>query len=312
MDLRNIFNSAEALRFGHWLGRHMPLGVGLRLADGATRALARRRESALMQTLQNNFRVALGPDASEDQVYQMARAALRHAGMAYFDLYHALGVGPESFLAAVRSTPLTDYYIDEMLRQERGTVVVTVHMSNFDLAGLAFAYRGLHLNVLAYARPTSGYDMQNKVRLKGGINLMPIDVGALRRSLEALRAGELVVTGIDRPDPFAGGEWLPFFGKPARLPVGHVRLALQTGAPVVVAHCEYRPTDHSYVLHVSRWLEMEHVGSRQENILHNARRVVAVGEELIRAKPEQWLMFYPVWEEELAGGGKRSTISSGQ
>jgi lauroyl/myristoyl acyltransferase len=90
---------------------------------------------------------------------------------------------------------------------------------------------------------------------------------------------------------------LPFFGKPARLPVGHVRLALQTGAPVAVAHCEYRPTDHSYTVHVSRWLEMEHVGSRQENILHNARRVLAVGEELISARPEQWLMFYKVWEE---------------
>jgi lauroyl/myristoyl acyltransferase len=302
MDLRHIFNSAEALRFGHWLGRHIPLDVGLRLADGATRALARRRESALMQTLQNNFRVALGAEASDEQVYQTARAALRHAGMAYFDLYHALGVGPESFLAAVRSTPLTDYYIDEMLHQRRGIVVVTVHMSNFDVAGLAFAYRGLRLNVLAYANPTSGYDMQNKIRLKGGINLMPIDVSALRRSLEALRSGQLVVTGIDRPDPFGGGEWLPFFGKPARLPVGHVRLALQTGAPVVVAHCEYRPTDHSYVVHVSRWLEMEHVGSRQEDILHNARRVLAVGEELIAAKLEQWLMFYPVWEEGAAEG----------
>ena len=297
MDLRHIFNSAAALRFGHWLGRTMPAGLGFRLADGATRALARRRDSALMQTLQRNFRVVLGPDASDEQVYQTARAALRHAGMAYFGLYHALGVGPEAFLSEVRSTPLTDYYIDRMFHDGRGVVVVTVHMSNFDLAGLAFAYRGLHLNVLAYADPTSGYDMQNKIRLKGGINLMPIDVSALRKSLEALRRGQLVVTGIDRPDPFGGGEMLPFFGQAARLPVGHVRLALQTGAPVAIAHCEYRPTDHSYVVHVSRWLEMERIGSRQEDIIHNARRVLAVGEELIRVRPEQWLMFYPVWEE---------------
>lgn len=297
MDLRRIFNSAEALRFGHWLGRTMPAGLGFRLADGFTRALARRRDSAMMRTLQTNMRMALGPDATDGQVYETARAALRHAGMAYFDLYHALGVGPEAFLAAVRSTPLTDYYIDKMLTQERGMVVVTVHMSNFDLAGLAFAYRGLYLNVLAYANPSSGYDLQNQIRLKGGINLMPIDVSALRKSLEALRNGQLVVTGIDRPDPYGAGEMLPFFGRPARLPVGHVRLALQTGAPIAVAHCEYRPTDHSYTVHVSRWLEMEHVGSRQENILHNARRVLAVGEELIAARPEQWLMFYKVWEE---------------
>ena len=104
------------------------------------------------------------------------------------------------------STPLTDYYLDRLTREQQGAVVVTVHMSNFDLAGLAFAYRGLYLNVLAYANPTSGYDLQNKIRLKGGINLMPIDVSALRKSLEALRAGQLVVTGIDRPDPYGGGD----------------------------------------------------------------------------------------------------------
>ena len=58
MDLRHIFNSAEALRFGHWLGRTMPAGLGFRLADGFTRALARRRDSALMRTLQDNLRMA--------------------------------------------------------------------------------------------------------------------------------------------------------------------------------------------------------------------------------------------------------------
>ncbi|HNS02761.1 MAG TPA: hypothetical protein PKM78_10320 [Anaerolineae bacterium] len=304
MDLRKVFNSAGALRFGHWLGRTMPAGLGFRLADGFTRGLARRRDSELMRILQVNMRMALGPDASDEQVYATARAALRHAGMSYFDLYHALGAGPEAFLAAVGSTPLTDYYLDRLAREKQGAVVVTVHMSNFDLAGLAFAYRGLYLNVLAYANPTSGYDLQNKIRLKGGINLMPIDVGALRKSLEALRAGQLVVTGIDRPDPFGAGEMLPFFGRPARLPVGHVRLALQTDSPVLVAHCEYRPTDRSYTVHLSRWLEMEHVGSRQENILHNARRVLAVGEELIAARPEQWLMFYRVWEEPVETSGQ--------
>ncbi len=302
MDLRHIFNSAEALRFGHWLGRTMPAGLGFRLADAFTRGLARRRGSELMDTLQANMRMVLGPEASEERVYATARAALRHAGMSYFDLYHALAVGPEAFLAAVGNTPLTNYYLDSLSREKRGAVVVTVHMSNFDLAGLAFAYRGLYLNVLAYANPTSGYDLQNRIRLKGGINLMPIDVSALRKSLEALRAGQLVVTGIDRPDPYGGGEMLPFFGRPALLPVGHVRLALQTGAPVVVAHCEYRPTDRSYAVHISRWLEMEQVGNRQENILHNARRVLAVGEELITARPEQWLMFYRVWEKEGAKG----------
>ena len=49
---------------------------------------------------------------------------------------------------------------------------------------------------------------------------------------------------------------------------------------------------------------MEHVGSRQEDVIHNARRVLEIFEGLIAARPEQWLMFYPVWDEELAVNSK--------
>ncbi len=300
MDARNAFNSATALRFGLWLGRTLPSGLGLGVADFLARSVASRRDTALLRTLQDNFRVVLGPDASPEDVYALARAAVRHAGHVYFDLYHTLGAGPAALLSSLRSSPFTDFQLDELINQRRGAMIVAPHLSNFDLVGLALAQRGLHMNVLAYANPTSGYNVQNNIRLQGGINLMPIDVSALRKALEALRRGELVITGIDRPDPFGGGEVLNFFNQPARLPVGHVRLAMQANVPVIVANAEYRPVDGSYAFHIARWLEMEHVGNRQEDTLHNAQRVLNVAQDLIAAKPEQWLMFYPVWERNLA------------
>jgi len=312
MEVRQIANSAAALRFGHWLGRNVPLRTGYALADGLSGLLARRNGSALMRILHSNLRVVLGPDASEKQVHATARAVLGHAGRAYIDLYHAVGVGPESLVASVKSGPLTDHYLDRMRNEGRGIVFVSAHMSNFDLAGLAIAYRGVRMTALGYATPSSGYDLQNQIRMAGGIDVLPIDVSALRKAIEILRRGGIVGTGIDRPDPFGGGERVPFFGRPARLPVGPVRLAMQTGSPIVTTHCEYRETDNSYVVHISRWLEMEHVGSRQEDVMHNARRVLEIFEGLIAARPEQWLMFYPVWEEELAGSGERGAVNSEQ
>lgn len=296
MELRRLFNSAPALRLGFWLGRTLPPSIGLFLADGVARLTARRRTSPLMQAIQGNLRVVLGAEATDEQVYQTARAALRHAAKAYFDLYHTLAIGPQALKAAVESTPITEYVMQEMLQQPRGAMVVMAHMSNFDLGALAFAQRGLRINVLSYADPTGGYVLQNQMRLEGGINLMQVGVNTLRDALKALRAGELVATGVDRPDPFGGGEELLFFGKPARLPVGHIRLALQTNVPVIVACCEYRRAQNSYRVHMFRWLEMEHVGTRQQDVLHNAQRVLSVLEDLIAAHPEQWLMFYPLWE----------------
>lgn len=311
MEVRQLANSAAALRLGHWLGRHVPLRAGYALADSLTGLLARRHQSPLMRTLTSNLSVVLGADPGDECVQKMARETLRHAGHVYIDLYHALGVGPEVFVDSVKGGPLLDPYLDRIQREKRGVVVVTAHTSNFDLAGLAFARRGVRMTALGFAEPTSGYNLQNQMRLEGGIDFLPIDVSALRKAIEVLRRGGIVVTGVDRPDPFGGGEPVPFFGRPARLPVGHVRLALQTGSPVVIASCEYRESDRSYIVHVSRWLEMERVGSRQEDVLHNARRVLAVGEELIRATPEQWLMFYPVWQEELARSGQPPTETPG-
>ncbi len=95
-----------------------------------------------MQTIEANMRVVLGPQASDAQVQRTARAILQHAGHVYFDLYKALSIGPEAIFANVRSTPLTDYYLDEITRQKRGALMVGPHVSNFDLGALYVSYRG--------------------------------------------------------------------------------------------------------------------------------------------------------------------------
>ena len=298
MDLRHFFNSAETLRFGLWLGRHLSPGMGYRLADTVTGILA-QRQTAVLQTLHGNLRMVLGPEASEAEVHATAARVLHHAGRVYFDLYHALATGPEAFLTSVRTTPLTDYYLDRMQHERHGCIVVGPHLSNFDLAALALVHRGLRVTALAHARPTSGYDLLNQIRGEGGLEMIPIDVKALRRALEALRQGDIVATGVDRPDPTGGGQMLPFFGHPARLPVGHVRLALQADVPIVIASCEFREPEQTYVVHFSRWMEMERTGNRDQDIRHNALRILHVFEGLISAHPEQWMMFYPVWEDQL-------------
>ena len=99
MELREITNSATALRFGYWLGRNLPTKIGYALADGGTAILSRRTESPLMQTIQANMRVVLGPQTSDEQVLRTSKDVLHHAGRVYWDLYHALAIGPEALLA---------------------------------------------------------------------------------------------------------------------------------------------------------------------------------------------------------------------
>jgi KDO2-lipid IV(A) lauroyltransferase len=107
----------------------------------------------------------------------------------------------------------------------------------------------------------------------------------------------VVATGIDRPinpnDPH-----LTFFGRPAALPVGHIRMALMAHARVVVVSSGMHP-DGTYFAGFSEPIEMVRRPDKQEELVLNAERVLKMLEDPIRQAPEQWLMFYPVWPETL-------------
>jgi lauroyl/myristoyl acyltransferase len=42
-------------------------------------------------------------------------------------------------------------------------------------------------------------------------------------------------------------------------------------------------------------MELERTGDRQQDLICNALRVLAVIQQWISETPEQWLMYYPVW-----------------
>jgi KDO2-lipid IV(A) lauroyltransferase len=147
--------------------------------------------------------------------------------------------------------------------------------------------------------PDLGTRVVNWLRTRRGILMTPIDLRSLRLAVERLRKGGVVMTGVDRPVS-RDDEPIQFFDAPARMPTGHVRLALQTGARVVVACCLQDP-DGKYALRLGPPLEMETTGNRAEDVRHNARRVLAIIEDMIRQAPDQWLMFVPVWPDASRG-----------
>jgi len=101
------------------------------------------------------------------------------------------------------------------------------------------------------------------------------------------------------PSPLPGGSrrGVEFFGRLAPLPTGHVRLALKTDAIIVVAS-PWRDPQKGNVMRLSPPLEMIRTGDRDEDLRVNLRRVTSWLEEFIRARPEQWAMFVPVWPEQ--------------
>ena len=105
-------------------------------------------------------------------------------------------------------------------------------------------------------------------------------------------AGDRPVSDLD--------DAIPFFGRPARVPSGHVRLALQAGAPVIVGYSPRLAETGRPTLHLDPPLEMIRTGNREEEVRINMQRVLQALEAPIRRWPDQWQMFVPVWPECLS------------
>jgi KDO2-lipid IV(A) lauroyltransferase len=135
------------------------------------------------------------------------------------------------------------------------------------------------------------------------LDITPITKLSLENAFRRLKSGGVVATGIDRPIEFdMRGPLLPFFGRPAPLPTGYIRMALKTGAKIVVAAIQLLKNG-SYHINLSEPLEMQHYPDKLEEIMVNGHKVLQIVEHYIRENPDQWLMFNSVWpgNTELVG-----------
>jgi len=295
MRIQNVLGSSPFVRLGMRLSRIIPAGPMYALSRFIG-WLGLKRRNNLFCAIRGNLEQVLGPDTDPEELDQLARDAIVHTGHTYFDMFRTDSYDYVKGLVPIRIDPDDWSRVREAFESPRGTVVVGPHTSNFDLAAQWFVAQGFEMQALSLSDPNKGTLTVNRLREERGLMMTPIDQGSLRQAIKRLRTGGIVITGVDRPVS-PDDEPLPFFGAPARLPTGHVRLALQTKTPIIIAACT-QDDDGVYRIHLAGPLEMEISGDRAADTRHNAIRVLQILEGIIRQHPSQWLMFWPVWSDD--------------
>jgi phosphatidylinositol dimannoside acyltransferase len=291
-DLQTLINSPIGVGLALGLGRFLPASVGYRLADRLALLIAAQKRSAIVRAVQANQWVVHAGDINSNALDSIVKAVFRNTAYCLYDFYHHLDryTGMEK---RIHFSPQSEALLESRGSGESGVVIVGVHLSNFDLVAHEAARRGLKAMMLAYTNPGKGYQWQNELRRRAGLELVPASTQAARQAVRRLKQGGNVLTGIDRP--IQDVKYQPiFFGRPANLPVHHVYLALAAQAPIVVVAAIKQPDD-SYYIQVSEAVQMQPCLDREKEILVNAERVLKVAEGMIRQAPEQWSMFFPVW-----------------
>jgi lauroyl/myristoyl acyltransferase len=294
------FQQFATSRFGTslWIGlaRSLPPRAGYALAQAVTGVLSRRVHSGLYRALYANQSVVLGPATPPEMLDCAVHEVLAHAAVSSYDLIHLLAKGEDALRATVEMGPSIWADIAAAHAGGHGVMACAAHISNFNLGLIAFALHGLPMQILSPPGKHGGFEIVGRLRSQGMLEDTPVDAQALKAAIRRLHGGGMVLTGVDWPEVSVEKEVLPFFGREAHLPTGHIRLAISTGARLLPVACRWDPR-RGYYVETAAPLDLELSGDRAQDVRHNARRVLAVLERWIAERPEQWLMYHPVWED---------------
>ncbi len=183
-------------------------------------------------------------------------------------------------------------HVEAALAQAKGIVFLTPHLGCFEITAQAYAARfgavGKPMTVLF--RPPRKAWLQKVVqasRQRPGLATASTTMAGVKQLIKALKSGQCVGLLPDQVPPEGLGVWAPFFDKPAYTMTLSARLALQTGAVVLVAWGERLSWGRGYVVHVS---PLALVLSKDMGVA--AAQINRAMELLILQKPQQYLWGY--------------------
>ncbi len=174
----------------------------------------------------------------------------------------------------------------------KGVLFLTPHLGCFEVTAQALAQRfgAQHgpLTVLYRpARQAALAQVMEDARGRPGLEAVPTTLAGVRQMIKALRVGHAVGLLPDQVPPEGMGQWAPFFGQPAYTMTLAARLALQTGAQLVLIWGERLPWGRGYRLH-TRTLGHELSGDLDVAVV----QINQAMERLIRQQPGQYLWGY--------------------
>lgn len=274
-----------------WFATTVPLPIGYWLADRIG-DIFYRVSPGYRGSVIDNLRHVLGAETPLDELRALARRTFRYSARNFYDLTRVRRL---SLAALTRNIVTIGSWapVDEAIARRRGVIFITAHTGAFDFAGQSIPAHG-YRSVLVTVRTVSEFIHEAVTYLRGshGFGLEEATPGGLRRLMRALRQGDTIGLATDR-DFLRNGTPVSFFGEETTLPIGAVRLALETGATIIPVICRRHKMHHTFM--IDDPIVLTKSGDLDRDVSEGLRAIVAVFERHIRADPAQWVMFQRVW-----------------
>ncbi|MCQ9351509.1 phosphatidylinositol mannoside acyltransferase [Corynebacterium sp. 153RC1] len=289
--------AAQAYLLGWRLVRALPLPVAEKLFQfGADLASGNGRK---LPQLRKNLARVVGSDQVNDALVQASMRSYARYWLEAFRL-PSMVHSPKAYARVTSKLSQVvqgEQYLRDSFAQGKGVVLVLPHSGNWDMAGVYLVHElGTFSTVAERLQPERLYQAFVDFRESLGFEVLPHTGGVVRPFdvlRQRLREGKVVCLLGER-DLKATGHEVEFFGETARMPVGAVKLAQETGAALHVVHCWFEPDGWGFSIS-----EQVPTAEGEQGLESAMRQVAHIMESNIAAHPEDWHMLQPLWIADL-------------
>ena len=243
--------------------------------------------------LEFNLKVAC-PELEIDQrqLRRLSWLNFRNHAKAYADLMMLPRTKVESMRPRLRVQGLE--YLEQARAHGKGVLAVSCHMGSYEVVSAIWSATLTPVSFFAEElEPRELFEWYRDTRARLGISVLTLDLGGIRKVLQALRDEEMVITAIDR-DITGTGYPMPFFGRLAPIPLGPAAIALRLGTPLFPV-CVYRLPDDTYVAEGAPLVFAKDTGDPKKDQVRATEALLRQIETFIRRHPEQWHVPHRIW-----------------
>jgi len=207
--------------------------------------------------------------------------------------------------------------VEELLRSvegDKGVVILTGHLGNWEIAGAGLAARDLPIDVIGKGMANRPFEA-DLFEMRERLGMRVIEMGdAPRGVLRSLSRGRVAAIVGDQ-NAHRHGVFVPFFGRVAATARGPAVFALRSGAPVFFGYAlREKGRRQRYVLRAVR-LAHAVTGDLDADVRSLLAAYHARLEDAIRHRPEQYFWHHRRWKtrppserEEQGSGGAVSSL----
>jgi Kdo2-lipid IVA lauroyltransferase/acyltransferase len=176
-----------------------------------------------------------------------------------------------------------------------GVILLTGHFGNWEIAGAAFAARGIPMDAIVKGMANERFSAEiNRARERLGMHVIDM-LSAPKEVLRSLRRGRATAIVADQ-NAHRSGIFVPFFGRLAATVRGPAVFALRTGAPMFLVWPLRDPGwGQTYTVSVHP-IPYESTGDQEADVRRLTEAFTQVLEEGVRSAPGQYFWQHKRWK----------------